>query len=395
MSDTDELGRPTVSFDLVDASVAKDPGPYFDRLRSQCPVAHTSAYDGFWLLARYDDVHEAARNTAVFSSASGVIIPAPPTPPFMCLEQDEPGHSAFRQPMQSWFSPGRVSALEDRVRTIVTGLIDQFVADGTADLATALAEPVPPIVIAMVLGLPDADWPWFREKSQGYLKATAAGDLEAAVADVTLIVGYLGEQLEERRRHPRDDMLTDVTRIRIDGAALAPDEAVSLTFLILAAGHETTVGALGGMLYHVARRADVRDRLLADRTLVEPAVEEALRLEPPLPGLGRTVLSDVTVRGVTMAAGDRVMLLWGSANRDADVFGDPESFRLDRASNRHLAFGSGIHRCVGAPLARLEMRVVLEEVLRRMPRLTLASDAATTVGYATTSRSYRTLPAIW
>ncbi len=385
---------PTVTFDLVNPEVAKNPGPYFQSLRSECPVARTDAFGGFWMLSRYDDIHDAARQTTVFSNASGVTIPPAPNPPSVCLEQDEPQHSLYRAPMQSWFAPGKINKLEASVREIVSDLIDRFESEDSADLATALAEPVPPIVIAMLLGLPESEWPWFRERNEGFLRAGAEGDPDAAMALVMELVVYLSEKLADRRANPGDDMLTDIVRVEVDGRPLTDDEAVSLAFLLLAAGHETTVGAIGGMLYHVARDRTTRDRLLDDPSLVPLAVEEALRLEPSLMGLGRMSLEDVTVRGVTIPKGERVMLLFGAANRDEAVFEDAEEFHVDRPNNRHLTFGSGIHRCVGAPLARLEMRIVLEEVLRRMPGLRLVDEEAVQVSYAF-SRAYRALPVTW
>jgi cytochrome P450 len=189
-------------------------------------------------------------------------------------------------------------------------------------------------------------------------------------------------------------LLSDIVAINVDGVSISTEDAISLAFLILAAGHETTVGAIGGMLYHVAKSAQLRARLLADPSLVPSAVEESLRLEPPLMGLGRMLLSDTTVAGVTMPEAERVMLLFGAANRDPTVFEGAEEFNIDRGNNRHLAFGVGVHRCVGAPLARLEMRVVLEEVLRRMPEIRLESDDDVRVNYQF-ARSYQNLPVVW
>jgi cytochrome P450 len=218
--------------------------------------------------------------------------------------------------------------------------------------------------------------------------------MDGAIAAVMELVAYLSERLEDRRANPRQDLLTDIAQLRVDGKPLSDDDAISIAFLLLAAGHETTVGAIGGMLYHVVRRPEVRDQLRDDPQLIHGAVEEALRMEPSLMGLGRMLLADTSVAGVSMPKGERVMLMFGSANRDPQVFDDPEEFRVERPNNRHLAFGSGIHRCVGAPLARLEMRVVLEEVLRRMPGVRLEDEEAVRVTY-NFSRAYRALPVVW
>lgn len=385
---------PTTDFLLDEPDVAKNPGPFFDELRSKCPVTKTGAHGGFWIVSRYADVHEAAMSTEVFSSASGVTIPPIPKPPVPCLEQDEPDHRIYRRPMQGWFSVGRMAQLEDNVRDIVTRLLDPVIDDGRCDIGTVLAEPLPPVVIGLMLGLPESDWRWFRERSEAFLGLGAEGDKAGAEAAVVDLFGYLAGQLEERRSVPKDDLLSDILAIEVDGAPISMEGAMSLAFLILAAGHETTVGGLGGMLYHVAKDADIRDRLLADPSLVPSAVEEALRLETPLMGLGRMLVKDTTLAGVAMPAAERVMLMFGAANRDASVFDDPGQFKVDRTNNRHLAFGVGIHRCVGAPLARLEMRVVLEEVLRRMPGIRLESDDGVRVVYHF-SRAYTQLPVVW
>jgi cytochrome P450 len=190
-------------------------------------------------------------------------------------------------------------------------------------------------------------------------------------------------------------MLTDIALLTIDGVPIPHQDAVSLAFLILGAGHETTVGGLGGMLYQILKDTQVRDRLLADPSLVDVAVEEALRLEAPVSGLARTLTEDAEMGGVQISKGDRVMLLFGAANRDDTVFESPEDFRLGRTNvQKHLAFGAGVHRCVGAPLARLEMRIVLEEVLRRMPAARLADPESVSVKW-TAGREFGNLHAVW
>ncbi|MHA4854795.1 cytochrome P450 [Rhodococcus sp. MSC1_016] len=387
-------GKAEIAFRLGEPEVAKQPAAYFAELRDRCPVAHTDAHGGFWLLSRYDDVREAAMNASVVSSASGVTIPPAPNPPSLCLEQDEPEHRDWRRQMQPWFSPQRIRKMEAAVRAIVTECIDEVIDDGRADLAEAIAAPVPALVIGSILGLPEEDWPFFRAKNSEYFRLGEQGDYQGAMAAVNELVGYLSGQLESRKETPTDDLLTDILNVKVADRPVNGEEAISLSFLLLAAGHETTVGALGGMLYHVARDRQLRDHLITDPDAISKAVEEALRLEPPLPGLGRMTREPLTVNGTEIPEAERVMLLFAAANRDPDVFDNPEDFRLDRATNHHLAFGYGIHRCVGAPLARLEMQIVLEEVLRRMPGLHLPNESDVSVSYAF-SRSFSNLKAAW
>ena len=379
---------------MRDPDVAQEPGPYYASLRDRCPVAHVEDFGGFYILSTYADLSAAARNPEVYSSADGITIPKLPIPPQICLEQDEPEHGRYRRPMQQWLSPGRMAKLEDSVRTIVDSLIDGFVDKGEADLASELAEPVPPVVMALLMGLPDSDWHSFRDQMSRLVGYAAAEDPAAAQAASQEFVGYLAGQLMDRKTNPRDDMMTDIATLEVDGVPLTFEEQVSMSFLILGAGHETTVGAIGGLLYYLARDPSLQDALRADPSLIPGAAEEAVRLVAPLPGMGRTTRSDITVGDVDIPEGSTVMLLYGSANRDPQEFDDPEEFKLGRDSNRHVGFGQGIHRCVGAPLARLELKVVLEQVLARMPNLRLDGDDAAVARYGT-SRSYRKLAMRW
>lgn len=390
---TESRPAPTVEFLLDEPSVAKSPGAFFGKLRD-CPVAHTDAHRGFWIISRYADLLAATLDPETFSNAAGVTIPVAPSPPVLCLEQDDPEHRVYRRPMQSWFSPGRMARLEGAVRDLVDRFIDTVIDDETCDIIRELAQRVPPVVIAMLLGLPEADWRWFRERNDDFLRHASEGDMEASGAAFKDLMDYLSVQLTERRTHPADDLLTEIVTMEVGGRRVTHDEAISLAVLVLTAGNETTVGALGALLHTVVTRPDIRDRLIAEPSLVAAAVEEALRLEPPLMGLGRKLTRDTLFAGAAMPAGDRVMLLFGAGNRDPEVFPDPEEFRLDRPHNRHLGFGHGIHRCVGAPLARLEMRVALEQVLRRMPGIRAEDPDTVRVSYHF-ARAYDNLIVTW
>jgi cytochrome P450 len=383
-----------VDFVLNDPAVAKSPGEFFSHLRDKCPVAHSDAHGGFWLLSRYDDVHRAALNAETFSSAAGITIPPGTYPPLLCVEQDNPGHRKFRRPMNSWFSPRRMSELEQPIRQLVSELIDAVVEDGQCDVVAVLAQPVPAIVVGMLLGLPEKDWTWFREQNQISVQGASNGDYEHSSTASSNLVQYLAAQLDQRRARPADDLLSEIVKLEVDGQPVGMEQAISLAYLLLSAGHETTVGALGGMLYHIARDPALRDRLLEDPSLIPATIEESLRLEPPVPGMGRITVCQAEIGDVTVPAGERLMLMFGAANRDPEVFTDPEEFQLGRPDNRHLSFGVGIHRCVGAPLAKIEMQIVLEEVLRRMPGIRLASEQGATATYHFT-RAFSTLPVTW
>jgi cytochrome P450 len=383
-----------VRFEMRDPDVAQDPGAYYASLREGCPVAHVEDFGGFYILSTYADVSAAAKNPSVYSSADGITIPKLPIPPQICLEQDEPEHGRYRRPMQQWLTPGRMAKLEESVRAIVDNLIDGFVDKGEADLAAELAEPVPPLVMALLMGLPDSDWHQFRDQMSRIVGYAAAEDPAGAAAASQEFVGYLAGQLADRRENPRDDMMTDIATLEVEGVPLTIEEQISMAFLLLGAGHETTVGAIGGLLYYLARDPSLQEKLIADPSLIPGATEEAVRLVAPLPGMGRTTRSDITVRDTEVPEGSTVMLLYGSANRDPEQFDEPEEFKLGRDSNRHVGFGQGIHRCVGAPLARLELKVVLEQVLARLPGFTLDGEDPAVARYGT-SRSYRKLDIRW
>jgi cytochrome P450 len=401
MTDTsDARGRgetaTDVKLDPNDPDYVRDPYPTYSELREKCPVAHSDEFGGFWMLSRYHDIREASRDTELFSSAQGVTLPPVGNPmPFLPIELDPPEHAKYRKTMQTWFSVRAIEKLEPTVRDIVSGLIDDIEAQGHADFTEALAGPLPPIVIALLLGLPREDWPRFRELAETMVNAAEEQDQERGAVSGMELMGYLYNQIEARRTAPADDMLTRMIAIEIDGEPIAPDAVLGLALFLLMAGHETSVGGISMMLLHIARNQEVQQRLIADPSLVPKAVEEALRLEPPIQTIARTVSRDVCLHGVDLAEGEKIVLAWGSANRDTAIFPDrPDEFVVDRERNPHIAFGDGIHRCLGAALARLEMRIVLEEVLRRLPGYRISDESQIEVG-GFLARHVRRLPVEW
>jgi cytochrome P450 len=357
-----------IDFDHTDREFMQNPYELFQTLREQCPVARSTKFDGFWVLSRYDDLIAAARDPQTFSSAAGVTIPDFGSPvPMVPIEADPPMHMAFRKLLQREFTRSRMAAFEEAIAAVADELIDKFVDKGSADLAVELCSPLPSIVIAQLLGFPSDDWNFFRGYTEQLLETAKSGDLEANIGAALEFCTYLANALDDRRREPRDDMLTRVVEAEIGDRPITEDEALGLTLLTVVAGHETTVGGISSMLLHVARTPGLKERLIADPALIPKAVEEALRVEAPIQGIARTLTKDVCLHGQQMREGDKVWLLWAAGNRDPGQFPEPETFDVDRKSNRHLGFGDGIHRCVGAPLAQLEMRIVMEKILARMP----------------------------
>lgn len=385
----------TEGYDPTDAATMRDPYPFYRRFRADEPVARAAAWGGFWLISRYSDVRAAALDTDTYRSREGVTLPPFGNPmPFIPIEIDPPRHTLYRKPLQRWFSKGKMAELERDIRQIVSDRIDGFVGTGRADLATELAEPVPAITLARILGLPDSDWSMFQQLGQTICKAGEEEDLETTLTSVMQLMGYLTEQINDRRKNPTDDIITQIIDMRLDDEPMSDEDVLMTTFFLVEAGHETTVGGLGTMLLNYGRRPDLRRRMVEDPSLVAGAVEEALRFDPPIQTIGRTVAADVHLHDTTMRKGDKVVLCWGSANRDEQIFDNPDDMVIDRPRNNHLAFGNGIHKCLGAPLARMEMKVVLEEVLRRIPDYRIENEDDVEVG-GFLARGVKRLPVVW
>lgn len=381
-------------FDHTDPALIADPYPVYAALRLHCPVGRGSRFGGFWVLSRYHDVAAAAQDPATFCSSQGVSLPKLGSPfPLVPIEFDPPDHTRYRHLLQPLFTPGAARRLEPDVRALAQELIGRFADRGHADLARDIAAPLPPIVIARMLGLPEADWPWFVEMIERLLQTAKAEDLVTNLETALDFAGYLLEQLESRMKTPRDDMLSQLVAFEIDGKRLTDDELLGMTVLLVIAGYETTVGGIGMMLMNLGLNPGLKQQLVGQPSLIPLAVEEALRVGSPLQSLARTVTKDVEVRGQLFRAGDKVLLMWASANRDDEEFESPDWFVADRAPNRHLTFGAGPHRCLGSHLARLEMRVVLEEILQRIPAYRIDPDQIRMEGGI--NRLVTALPATW
>jgi cytochrome P450 len=386
----------SADFDPLDAETLRDPYPLYEMLRQAKPIARADAFGGFWVLTRYADVKAAASDTETYSSASGgITIPPFGNPvPFIPIEVDPPHHAGFRKPLQGWLSKGRMVALEHDLRRIVDNVVNSFIDRGRADFAVELAEPIPSMILARVLGLPEQDWSRFMQLGHTIVDAGERSDLETAGAALFELMAYLGAQIEQRRAKPTEDMLSQIVHMHVDGRPMSDDEVLGAAFFLVEAGHETTVGAISTMLLHLARRPDERRRLIENPELIGGAIEEALRFDPPVQNLARTLTKDVCLHGVEMKKGDRVLLCWGSANRDTEVFANAGELVVDRGRNHHVTFGSGVHHCLGAPLARLEMKVVLQTVLARMPNYRIENERDVEVG-GLIARRVKTMPVVW
>jgi cytochrome P450 len=291
------------------------------------------------------------------------------------LAADPPDHTRLRRLVSAAFTARRIEELRPRIEEITTGLLDALDGREEADLLDAFAFPLPIQVICELLGVPPADRDAFRAWSNDIVAGALAGDRLAPAVEA--MIGYIGDLLADRRRHGGDDLLSGLIQVRDAEDRLTEDELSSMVFLLLIAGHETTVNLIGNGTWLLLRDRERWERLRADRTLLPTAIEEFLRFEGPVEtATFRIALEAVPIGDVTIGQGEPVMVSLLSANRDDDRFPDADDLRLDRANNPHLAFGHGIHYCLGAPLARLEARIALPAIVRRCPELRLTEPAA-------------------
>jgi hypothetical protein len=347
--------------------VADDPYPIYRRLRDEHPVYRNDARD-LWVLSRFADVESALRDPSTFSSANGISLDAATAAMVpVLLTMDPPRHDELRRLVSRAFTPRRVADLEPRVRQLAVGLLDRL-PEGSFDVMD-FASAFPTMVIAELLGVPGDDHAKFR----AWVEATITVDPDAIANDTSKapslaeLFTYLQATIAERREGRRDDMISALLDAEVDGDRLGGGEILGFTLLLLAAGFETTKNLIGNGVELLALHPAVRRAIVDDDALVPAVVEEVLRYESPVCALSRTTTREVELRGRTMPAGARVVVLYGSANRDERTFAEPDRFDPARTDDRHLAFGQGIHYCLGAALARLEARVAFEELLSRVP----------------------------
>lgn len=395
-------------FDHLDLRWVNDPYPIWDELRRQCPLAHTERYNGVYFPSRYADIRAIAYDTEHFSSRRVVVrelpsrtqspseVKAPSaaaatlaSPP---ITSDPPHHRPARMILLPAFTPNAISRLEPNARRICADLIDRFASKGGCDAAVEYAQHVPVTVIAHMLGLPESDGNQFRHWVHLLLHEGIAEN-ESFRQALTEMDCYFKEQIADRRSIPRDDLITFLLNARMEGERLSEEHMLGTLRLLLIAGIDTTWSAIGSCLWHLAQHADDRRRLVAEPTLMPVAVEEFLRAYAPVT-MARQVVKETTVGGCPFKEREMVLLSFPAANRDPEAFPQADRVVIDRAENRHAAFGLGIHRCIGSNLARMEITVALEEWLARVPEFELADPADVTWSHGPV-RGPRRLPVVF
>jgi cytochrome P450 len=370
----------STDFDHMDPQWTLDPVPIWDDLRSKCPVAHTDRYGGVYLPTRYADVRDIAYDVEHFSNKRVVVRENPPnfpipTPP---ITSDPPHHKPARMLLLPAFTPKAIEPFIPITRRIANELLDNIGDAPTCDAAIDYAQHIPVRVIAAMLGLPEHEGDRFRRWIYAFLEDTIRDEADSAdrlVATVHEMNDFFRPFVEERRRNPGADLISFLTKATMNGEPLTERHFYGTLQLLLIAGIDTTWSAIGSALWHLARTPADRQRLVDEPALIPTAVEEFLRAYAPVT-MARRVAKDAEVAGCPMKAGQQVLLSFPAANRDPAVFPDADKVIIDRVENRHVAFGLGMHRCIGSNLARMEIVVAVEEWLKRIPEFRLADEGA-------------------
>ncbi|MBZ4398192.1 cytochrome P450 [Myxococcus sp. AS-1-15] len=397
----------------LDSPQLENPHPFLARARREAPVFFSPAL-GAWVVTRHADISAVVADTERFSSAESITVGAATTPPEVVaalmdgyplvpslVDNDPPAHSRFRGLVSKAFTGRRLAQKEPFIRALVEELIDSFRNEGKADLFLRFAHPLSASIIAEILGIPRADIHRFRRWSDELTTVLAAhGPIEHQVACARGVVEfqrYLAQALEERKTAPREDLLSDiVTGSRELTPPLSMAELVSMLMQVHFAGHETTAGLIVGAVELLLEHPEQLQALRDDPSLIAGAVEEAVRMTSPVHAMFRTALEPVELGGVPIPKGAHIRIVYASANRDEARFHEPERFDVRRPDvKKHLAFGQGLHFCIGAPLARLEARLALEALLRSLPGLRRVPGQTPGFLKSVTVRRHESLEVAW
>jgi cytochrome P450 len=343
--------------------------------REKCPIGYTDVRAPHWTVLRYKDLQQVAGDAATFGNGGAPRF-GRPLPP---LEVDPPTHGLYRTALQKFFLPSRVRALEPVVLDCTQQLLAPILERGSGDLVREFANPLPVYALCAILGLDASRWEDLKRLGEQQLGAESQDPQEQAAAQQAHaeLMALADEVIVDRRKNPREpgeDVVATFLAMEVDGLPLDDAMVAGMIRLFISAGHNSTTNALGNALLYLAQNPDAQASLRSEPSRIPIAVEELLRFESPVQEMFRWATCDVTLGGQTIKAGDRVGLMWGSGNRDEEIFPDADRCQLDRRPNRHLAFGYGIHTCLGAPVARMELRVALTELLAQTSSIQIAGE---------------------
>lgn len=409
--EAEQAGIPPFTWAPMAPEQLSDPYPTIARAHAEAPVFYNPDFD-LWVVTRYEDIWTILRDNDRFTSSASVSVGAevPDEVTAILAEgwgevdtlvtNDPPAHTRFRSLVNKAFTPRRVSGREDHIREIANGLIDAFIDAGKVEIVDAFAVPLPLTVIAEILGIPTADMQKFKQWSDDITARLMPLPLDRQIECAKSLVAfqkYMSALLDEREKSPRDDMLTDLLNARVEGVEpLTRGEQLNMLQLMLVAGNETTTSLIGSMVRIYLDRPDEWRALGADPSLAPAAVEEALRMESPVQGLFRSTTEELELGGVRLPKGAHLQLLYGGGNRDASEFPAPEEFKPGRENGAsHLAFGGGVHFCLGAALARLEGRIALETLSARLPDIKIDASGPTALRPHFFLRGYEQLSITW
>jgi len=378
-------------FDHISQDLAQRLNPTLHAMRDRCPVAHSDQHGGFWVVTGYDNVMNVARDWETFSSDDGVGIPKPqvavkPLP----VWADPPLQRAYRRITNPHFTPMAVRVHDEATRLHVHRLIDQFIEDGACEFMDAFARPFPTtLFFEHYLNAPTDEAVHLGRVSE---TATTPNHPDSPAAWMELFTWVQEFTARRRTEELRGDVVDAIVRADIDGRPIRDDEIIGLVLLLILGGLDTTTGALGQFMIRFCQEPAI-PQLIRDRPdLLDDAVEELLRLDGPFISIARTATRDVELEGQHIKSGDKVLFYWASANRDPSVFDDPDTFRLDRESNRHVAFGMGPHRCSGSNVARMNLRIAVRGLVDRLHNLELEIDPAEIHWHSVHNRAPQSVP---
>jgi cytochrome P450 len=367
----------TRHFDHLSPELAVNLHPTLARARSLCPVARSDVYeDGFWVLTRYEEVLRVAQDWQTFSSELGITVPYQPPPTSMKIlpvAVDPPLQRTFKRLVNAHFTPAKVAPWEAPTRALVNELIDGFIERGECDFMTEFARPFPGLAFFdLALHAPAEDLGQVNE----WATMASLAHLAESGESLMKLAGWIGQFIAKRRAEgPRGDVVDAVLDAEVEGRPITMQEAIGTIHLLILGGLETTAGVLGAAMMRFCEHPEILARIRERPELIPDAVEELLRLDGSFICIGRTARHDTEIAGHAVREGERVILYWASANRDEAEFTDPDTFDPAREQNRHVAFGAGPHRCVGSNLARMNLRVAIEEIARRIHDVRLQPGA--------------------